>query len=108
VRPVLSVTWCTVEQQSLDRARVLSQLPNDPRGKLVIVRYSPEHNLHAEWVYNSADIDGSKVVWARDMGSSQNQELIRYFKDREAWLLEADETPLRLSPYSVSVAMRGH
>jgi len=107
VRPVLSVTWCTVEQQSLDRARVLSQLTNDPRRKLVIVHYSPQHNLHAEWVYNSADIDGSKVLWARDMGSSQNQELIRYFKDREAFLLEADETPPRLSPYSVSVAMRG-
>jgi hypothetical protein len=48
-------------------------------------------------VYNDADIDHSRVVWARDMDSAENQQLLDYFKDRKGWLLEADEEPPRLS-----------
>jgi len=57
-------------------------------------------------VYNGANIDKSKVVWARDMGAAENEELIHYYKDRRAWLLEADETPPRLAPYSADLAAR--
>jgi hypothetical protein len=63
------------------------------------VRYSPQHDLKIEWVYNGADIDGSKVVWSRDMGARDNQELLQYFSDRTAWVLEADETPPKLYSY---------
>jgi hypothetical protein len=35
---------------------------------LVIVKYSTAHSPYHERVYNRADIDASKVVWARDMG----------------------------------------
>jgi hypothetical protein len=68
----------------------------------VIVRYKPEHNPFDEWVYNQADIDNSKVVWARDMGD-QNNELIRYFSKRRVWLLEADENPVKLSFYPMPI-----
>jgi len=53
-------------------------------------------------VYNPADIDGAKVLWARDMGPSQNKELIDYFRDRTVWLVEADDTPATVSPYRAS------
>ena len=33
------------------------------------------------------------------MGASANEELIRYFKDRRVWLLEADKSPPKLLPY---------
>ena len=93
-------TWCSPEQQLLGRARVLDQMRGLPGRQLAIVRYGSDHDLvNHEWVYNDADIDNSSVVWARDMGT-QNEELIAYFKDRHAWLIEPDETPARVSVYS--------
>ena len=68
----------------------------------MLVRYSPGHDPLADWVYNGADIDGQKVVWARDMGADNNEELLHYFKDRRVWLLEADDLPPKLQPYSDS------
>jgi hypothetical protein len=49
------------------RAQIESHLEQIPGRELAIVRYSPEHNSLDEWVYNAADIDNSKVVWAREM-----------------------------------------
>lgn len=97
--PTWPRTWCSPLNQELDRARVLSQLESYPGGQLCIVRYGPTHNLHEEWVYNRADIDGAKVVWARDMGAEQNQELIRYFQGRRVWLIEPDAKPPRVTSY---------
>ena len=58
------------------------------------------HDPFDEWVYNSADIDGSKVVWARDMDAADNLELIRYYTDRKVWLVEPDAVRRGL-PYPV-------
>ena len=73
-----------------------------PGKHLVIVDYGPRHDVKQEWIYNLADIDASPVVWARDMGEHDNQELLQYFSDRKVWRLQADETPPKLSPYLAS------
>jgi hypothetical protein len=87
------------QRAGMERASLEQKLSSLPGEQLVLVRYGPNHDvLSMEWVYNEADIDKSKVVWARDMGDAQNQELIRYFNHRTAWLLEPDKTPPRLSP----------
>jgi hypothetical protein len=86
------------------RQRVLAELGSLPDRQLVLVRYHPSHNPLAEWVYNDADIDNSKAVWARDMGPTQNEELLRYYNDRHTWLLDADEVPPRLTPYPCSTS----
>jgi hypothetical protein len=66
----------------------------------VIVRYGAHHDfILDEWVFNNADIDGSKAIWARDIGA-QNAELLEYFSRRKAWLLEPDYNPPRLSLYA--------
>ena len=96
-------TGAAIEQPwprgNLKRAAILHQLESSPGDHLIIVRYGPEHGSHIEWVYNRADIDGAKVVWARDMGEQQNQELLRYFSNRRVWVLYADESASRLEPY---------
>ena len=81
------------------RAEILTHLQGGREGQLVVVQYAPTHDGLNEWVFNEADIDDAKVVWARDMGASANEELIRYFKDRRVWLLEADDSPPKLLPY---------
>jgi hypothetical protein len=67
--------------------------------QLVMVRYGKSHEVNQEWVYNAADIDGSKVVWAREVNPSSDAELLRYFHDREVWLLQADVYPQRVVRY---------
>jgi len=86
------------------RPRVLADLEHREGRQLAIVKYKPDHQSNDEWVFNGADIDGEKVVWARDMGVAQNEELIKYFKDRHVWLVEPDEKPPRLSPYPLAVS----
>ncbi len=81
---------------NLDRVAISRQLDNMPARHLVIVRYGPAHDVDREWVYNDADIDGAKVVWARDMGVRDNAELLQYFHDRHVWRLNADQSSPRL------------
>jgi hypothetical protein len=83
---------------NLERAVIWHDLEYSPGQHLVIVHYGPDHNLDREWVYNAADIDGAKVVWARDMGDRNNDELLQYFHDRHVWRLNADQSPPKLEP----------
>ena len=82
------------------RAAIQDHLLQEPGKHLVIVRYEPDHNIHDEWVYNGADIDTAKVLWARELDETQNSKLLAYFKDRTAWLVEPDSDNLELIPYS--------
>lgn len=92
-------TWCSTDKQPLDRSRILDQLQHTPGEHVVIVRYDPGHDsMLDEWVFNDADINGSKVVWARDMGT-RNDELVNYFRNRKVWRVEPDDHPLKLAPY---------
>jgi len=84
---------------NLDRARFLRTLETLPGQQLVLVRYAKDHIPEHDWVYNAADIDASRVVWAWDMDEQSNRELLQYFKNRRVWLVEPDTFPPRLAPY---------
>lgn len=81
------------------RARILRQLESSGEKHLVLVRYGVWHDPGDEWVYNGADIDGAKVVWARELDPGSNARLISYFRDRRAWLVEPDDPAPRLVDY---------
>ena len=93
-----------------ERARIAKRLESLPEPQLVLVRYSPNHNPMLEWVYNGADIDHQKIIWARDMGCAQNEELLRYYSTRRVWLLEPDSLPPQIREYpatDVQITARG-
>ncbi len=86
-------------EQMKQRSRLLVLLQHETGRQLIVVRYAPDHIPHEEWVFNEADINSAKIVWAREMDPADNQRLIDYFKDRQAWLLEPDKNPLGLTKY---------
>jgi hypothetical protein len=92
-------TWFGPEHYGAARASIERQLEQIPGPQLAIVRYSSNHNPLDEWVYNSSEIDRSKVVWARDAGSANNSELFAYYRDRKVWLVEPDVIPAQVTPY---------
>jgi len=98
--PTASRTWYSAVPAAWSRMEISRKLEFLPGNHLVIVRYSPDHSVWREWVYNDADIDGSRIVWARDMGDSENRKLLQYFRQRHAWLLQPDRRPLELMPYA--------
>jgi len=93
-------TWCSPYEQRWDRPRIQSEMEEQPGRQLLLVHYNPEHDPRASWVSNGADIDGSKVVWANDMGPQKNQELIEYFKGWKVWLVEPDAVSEKISRYT--------
>jgi hypothetical protein len=90
-----------------ERARIARQLAGLPGKHLVFVRYGKHHDPGNEWVYNGADIDGSKIVWARALNPESDRELRLRFAARSAWLAEPDEQLPRLTAYE-SADSPGH
>jgi hypothetical protein len=88
------------------RAVIAKTLSNTPGKHLIMVRYDEDHNLHDEWVYNGAEIDTAKVLWARELAPEQNAKLFAYFKDRQVWLVEPDTDNTELIPYSAPVSSK--
>ena len=81
----------------VERQRILDQLESEPDQHLVLVRYSPGHSVHEEWVYNEADLAAAEVVWARSMGVAKDRDLLEHFPGRRIWILEVGKDGARLT-----------
>jgi hypothetical protein len=81
------------------REPLLTRLGNEPGSHLVVVQDPPVFQ-HAGWINNEADIDASRIVWARDRGPVKNEALLRYYQGRRIWYLAIDQQPPLLKPYS--------
>jgi hypothetical protein len=94
-------SWYQLGPEKFGRSAVLKTLNSYPGNHLVLVRYSSEHEPFAEWVYNDAELNSSKVIWARELGLT-DEKLIETFPNRKVWVLEADTLTPQLLPYSAS------
>jgi hypothetical protein len=90
------------------RAAIADKLSRTPGMHIVMVRYGDDHNIHDEWVYNGAEIDEAKVLWARELDAAQNARLFAYFKDRQIWLVEPDADNTELMPYPLAAGRAEH
>jgi len=100
-------TWDAINHGNPERRIYVNrQLAAMPGKLLVFVRYYPQHIFQDEWVYNAADIDGARVVWARDLGDAEDEKLRRYYPGRAVWLLEPDFRPPRLTPFDSPEGVR--
>lgn len=92
-------SWVGPSHYGQDRAHVAEELSHLPGKHLVLVRYGATHEPADEWVYNLSDIDGEKTIWARELDPASNEELIRFYGDRDVWLVKPDAPEGRLVPY---------
>lgn len=88
------------------RAGMVRRLNQISGNHVVFVQYNRTRYLNTEWVYNDADIDRARIVWARDLGPIQNQEVLRYYPDRKAWLVTPDDAADALWPYDPARSRR--
>jgi hypothetical protein len=84
---------------SLQRVELQRWLSAQPQPQLVFVRYTPQHNVLFEWVFNHANILEQHVIWARDLGDIDNRQLVSLLPGRQVWTLDADAREPRLREY---------
>ena len=99
--PVLQYeTWDSINHENPQRRiAVKRQLAAIGGRLLVFVRYSAHHIYQNEWVWNEADIDRARIVFARDLGPEEDDKLIRYYPNRKLLLLEPDAAVPQLTAY---------
>ncbi len=70
------------------------ELCRRPGKHLILVEYGVGHNVHQEWVYNLADLQSQKVIWARAEREDWERRLLQcYGEHRSVWKLNPDNIP---------------
>lgn len=100
--------WFAVNQndraQISHRQEIVENLQKQDGEHLILVRYAPKYSPMQEWVYNGANVDQSKVIFARELGQSSDQELFNYYPHRKTWLLEVDRNKVQLHPLEATAS----
>ena len=73
-------------------------LKKQPGKHVIFVSYAGLPYPHEEWIYNPANIDVARVIWALDLGQTENEKLRRYYAGRFFWRFKPAES-MNLKPY---------
>jgi len=93
-------------QEEITRETLQSKLSRLPGKHLIIVHYRLHDVPGQDWVFNRADIDNSKIVWARDMGEEANKELLHYYSNRQIWYVDRGDGIATPVPYIFAMALK--
>ncbi|HWE49433.1 MAG TPA: hypothetical protein VG273_06570 [Bryobacteraceae bacterium] len=80
-----------------ERDNVITRLEALPGQHLVFVKYAKGHCFCDEWVFNSADLNSQRVIYARTYTPESDAALIRAFPKFDVWMVEPDIEPYRLT-----------
>lgn len=81
------------------RQDLVTRLSERGGGHLVFVRYDKTYTLHGNWVYNSADLNTARVIFAHDFDDAKNRELIARHSSRSIWLCTLYRGRCEVRPY---------
>jgi hypothetical protein len=79
------------------RDDVSAKLAKIPGKHLLFVVYAPNHCFCEEWVFNLADLQSQKIVYARSFSPQSDAALANYLYDHDVWVIEPDARPYALS-----------
>jgi hypothetical protein len=92
-------SWCCKVQGNMNKQRITRALERIPGDHLVIVKTKTDPFNLLQWIYNAADIDASRIVWARDLGTERDAQLVSYFHGRQVWVVDPNVEPATLEKY---------
>ena len=85
--------------RAASRQEIITSLNERGGGHLVFVRYDKTYTLDGNWVYNNADLNTARVIFAHDFDEVKNQELIARQHSRSVWLCTLSRGKYELRPY---------
>ena len=88
---------------SKDRAHVAQEVLQHPGEQLCLVRYTEFHDGWQEWVFNDADPQNERLLWARSLDPNTDRKVIAAYPGRTVWLVRPDDARLLVQPYSPSI-----
>lgn len=92
-------SWCCKVQGNMNKSRIVEALDAIPGRHLVLVKAKTDPNNLLQWIYNDADIDNARIVWARDLGSERDAQLVQYFAGRDVWVVDPNVEPATCRRY---------
>lgn len=69
-----------------------------PGKYIAVVSYASNYSVHDEIVYNKADIENAKLVWAYDLGEEKNAALLDYYNDRKILRVKISGSQIEIIP----------
>jgi hypothetical protein len=99
--PLLFHYMGVLQPRTNGRSRVVRQLQSMGGRHLVFVSYIGDWNYSHESVYNGASLDVAPVLFAHDLGSARDRELVEQYPSRTAWMLRLGprESDMRLERF---------
>ncbi len=97
-------TWCCRVEGNQNKPRIMAELSKAAGDHLVFVKAKTDPNNLYQWIYNGADIDGSRFVWARDLGDAENAQLAASMAGRHVWMVDPNVEPAALAAYDPAAA----
>jgi hypothetical protein len=99
-------SWCCKVDGNLNKARIAHELEQIPGRHLVFVKTKTDEMNLLQWIYNAADIDAARIVWARDLGPERDAALAAYFRGRQVWMVDPNREPAALTKYNDMLAIK--